>query len=379
MRSQTFSRRLSLVVSAILFGAVAGCSNSDKDTPGHLEGQLEAPASVSEAADGRFPRVKIVNVFEPPGESNVRSSFKLAENTGLIGTEESGDVFKTVDSGMTWAKQIDGGDLWGLDDVRNYLRADDGYLYITTSEPALVCRSLDEGASWEVLARPKASRTVGIVQLDNGAMLVGLRRAEQLQTSIIRSDNYFESYEWIPVSEETPPQNTTCFHNLGGAEVLVGVGYEASGKIYKSTEHGRTWEKKADYPEARDMMWFFEEAGKVYLLASGVSTLYVSDDRGETWKKHRQFWEKGFLGMSQPFEYGGKRYVLMTGTDQTRKPYRHVILISDDQAETWYEWIELDQDETGGASNLAVLSESRIVAGTGNHSAQGKAFTLQVE
>lgn len=360
-----------LVLAALL----VSCS----DGGGVEEVGVKVPKPASEAGAGRFPQVGIVNVFEPPGESNVRSSFRLAENAGLIGTEETGDIFKTVDGGMTWVKQVDGGDLWGLDDVRNYLRADDGNLYITTSEPALVCRSADEGASWEVLARPQSSRTVGMVQLDNGTMLVGLRRAEQLQTSIVRSDDYFESFEWTPVSDEKPPQNTTCFHNLGGAEVLVGVGYEASGKIYKSTDYGRTWEKKADYPEARDMMWFFEEAGKVYLLASGVSTLYVSEDRGETWRKHRQFWEKGFLGMSQPFEYGDKRYVLMTGTDQTQKPYRHVILISDDQAETWYEWIELDQDVTGGASNLAVLSDSRIVVGTGNHSAQGKAFTLQVE
>ncbi|MDQ8181567.1 sialidase family protein [Pelagicoccus sp. SDUM812005] len=379
MTVENTPKLLSCLAASTLAFLLAACTPSEEAAVGYVEPGVEAPLSISDAAPGRFPEVSIANVFEPPGESNVRSSFRLAENVALIGTEETGDVFKSSDGGETWTKQIDGGDLWGLDDVRNYLRADDGNLYITTSEPALVCRSEDEGASWEVLARPQSSRTVGIVQLDNGDLLVGLRRAEQLQTSIVRSDNYFESFEWVPVSDEKPPQNTTCFHNLGGPNVLVGVGYEASGKIYKSTDHGRTWEKKADYPEARDMMWFFESDGKVYLLASGVATLYVSDDEGESWRKHRQFWEKGFLGMAQSYQKGGKDYLLLTATDQTKKPYRHVVLISDDQTKTWYEWIELDQDVTGGASNLAVLSETRIVAGTGNHSAQGKAFTLQVE
>ncbi len=86
-----------------------------------------------------------MSVFEPPGESNVRSSFGLGEGAGLIGTEESGDVFKTTDGGNSWRKVWDGSEAWEIQDVRNYLRAQDGHSYITTSEPALVARSTDEG------------------------------------------------------------------------------------------------------------------------------------------------------------------------------------------------------------------------------------------
>lgn len=135
---------------------------------------------VAAAASGRFPRIEVVNVFEPPGESNVRSSFQLGEGAGLIGTEETGDIFKTEDDGMSWRKVWDGGDVWDIQDVRNYVRAQDGHLYITTSEPspALIARSTDEGESWKIVARAEASRTVGLVELDSGTMLVGLRRSE---------------------------------------------------------------------------------------------------------------------------------------------------------------------------------------------------------
>lgn len=46
----------------------------------------------------RFPAVEIAHTFSPPGESNVRSSVKLADGVALIGTEEIGDVFKTTPS-----------------------------------------------------------------------------------------------------------------------------------------------------------------------------------------------------------------------------------------------------------------------------------------
>ena len=101
----------------------------------------------------RFPKVEVAGVFEPTGESNVRSSFQLTEGVGLIGTEESGDIFKSEDSGMTWRKVWDGGDSWKIWDVRNFIRAADGFLYITTTEPALTGIS-SKPAIWRVFSSP---------------------------------------------------------------------------------------------------------------------------------------------------------------------------------------------------------------------------------
>ncbi|MCH6257209.1 hypothetical protein MLD52_11675 [Puniceicoccaceae bacterium K14] len=340
---------------------------------------IEPALSIAKADPGRFPDVKIVNIFEPEGESNVRSSFRVSENVALIGTEETGDMFKSEDGGKNWRKIIDGADSWGIMDIRNFIRAQNESIYLTTSEPGIVCRSEDDGETWQIVAAAAATRTVGLVELDNGTILTGLRRASKKQTSLIRSEDYFDTVKWVSVSDEEPPQNVTCFHNLGGSEVLAGVGFQGTGKIYKSVDYGLTWEKKADYPEARDMMWFFQDGGKVFIAASGIATLFSSSDNGETWSQYRQFWEKGFLGMSATLEKNGKTYRLLTATDQRKKPYRHVVLISDDHGKSWFEWIELIQDQSGGASNIAVLSDNRVIVGTGNHSAQGRAFTLQVD
>ncbi len=335
-----------------------------------------------------LPTVEVVNVFEPTGESNVRSSFRLGEGSALIGTEETADIFRTDDGGMSWNKVFDGGDAWGIADVRNYIRAQDGNIYITTTEPALVGRSSDNGDTWEIVYRAPASRTVGLKQLDNGTILVGLRRSENNKTSIIRTEDYFKTTEWIPVSPDEPRQNTTCFGYWGGPEVLVGVGYEGSGKIYKSSDFGRTWNKKADIEGPRDMMDFFKAGDTIYALTSAIGTLYKSIDGGETWEKAHQFWTNGFLGQCLPFEWKGKTYHIISATDQSESVYRHLVMISADNGQTWTEWANLvseamglvksSKDSGGGASNLAVIGKDRIIVGVGNHAVQGRVYTLKV-
>ena len=373
------------LVPVIIF--IAGCGHVAHTVhatdaaaePDQAEVGITVPAPVSEAEPGRFPFVEIANVYLPEGESNVRSSFKLHDGVGLFGTEETGDIYKTEDAGMTWRKVWDGGDRWGIMDVRNYIRAQDGHLYITTTEPATVAKSTDEGESWHLVAAATSSRTVGLVQLDDGAILVGLRRAFKKRISILRTEDHFETVDkWIPLSDTDPPQNVTCFGYWGGTPVLAGIGYEGSGKIFISTDSGLTWTKKAEIEEARDLMDFFKSGENIFVLVSGVASLYKSTDGGETWNKAKQFWEKGFLGQCIPYERDGKTYWLIAATDQRVKPYRHVVLISDDGGDSWYEWIELVEDTSGGASNISIFSDDTVIVGTGNHSAQGRAFTLKV-
>jgi photosystem II stability/assembly factor-like uncharacterized protein len=342
-----------------------------------VQGEINPPGPVSTAEPGRFPEVKIVNIFEPEGESNVRSSFQLGEDRGLIGTEETGDIFKTEDAGMSWRKVCDGEERWSIMDVRNFLRAQNGHLFITTSEPALVIRSVDEGERWDVVAGAKASRTVGLVQLESGTMLVGLRRALNDRISIIRSEDYFDSVAWVPLSDTEPRQNVTCFGYWGGQTVLAGVGFEHSGKVYKSTDDGNSWRKTGEFPEARDLMGFFKTDEDIYVMASGVATLYRSSDDGESWHEARKFWDKGFLGPCRRIMHDGKAHWVMVATDQTELPYRHLLLISDNPGKEWFEWIELMTDASGAANNIAMLNANTLVVGTGNHSAQGRAFTLQ--
>ena len=368
-----FPLRPHLLLSFLLFAGLSGMLSTTASSSARVP---SAPGGGE--ASGRYPGVEVVGTFEPAGESNVRSSFRLAEGAGLIGTEETGDIFKTTDAGRTWRKVWDGGEYRGIQDVRNFIRAADGSLFITTSEPALVARSTDEGESWSVVAEPKSSRTVGLVELDSGVILAGLRRSENGWTSIVRSDDGFSTFAWIPFSTTEPRQNVTCFGYWGGSTVLAGVGYEGPGRIYRSLDEGLSWEKMTDLPGARDLMNFFRTNGAVHVLASGVATIYRSGDDGATWTPTHRLWPRGFLGQVVRLDWGGRTLLLLAATDQSEAVYRHVVMISDDDGESWTEWIELATDTSGAASNLSVLAGDTVVVGTGNHSNQGRVYTLRV-
>jgi photosystem II stability/assembly factor-like uncharacterized protein len=327
----------------------------------------------------RLPTATITHTFEPPGESNVRSSITLAPGVALIGTEETADIYKTTDHGHTWRKTADAGDLFDAADIRNFLRAHDHTLYATTSEPALILKSTDEGETWSVAARAPASRTVALTQLDDGTLLAGLRRSQNDRISILRSTDGFHTFEHIPLSDTLPRQNTTDLLELGQGVVIAAVGFEGPGRIFKSTDNGSTWTQTAEFPDARDLMHLFTANNRLFVSASGIATLYASDDQGDTWYPHHQQWPQGFLGETATLTLNHHAYLILSATDQRTRPVRHVLLISPDQGDTWREWIQLATDHTGGASNLTALNPHTLVVGTGNHAAQGRAYTLTAQ
>lgn len=70
---------------------------------------------------------------------------------------------------------------------------------------------------------------------------MGLRRSENNKISLVRSSDYFKTTETIVLDDDLPRQNTTCLIDLGKDNVLCGVGYQASGKIFRSSDSGKTW------------------------------------------------------------------------------------------------------------------------------------------
>lgn len=230
-----------------------------------------------------------------------------------------------------------------------------------------------------MLARAQSSRTVWLVELNSGTMLVGLQRSENDRTSILRSTNAFKSFDGIKGMPVGPRQNVACFGYWGGEDVWAGIGYEGSGKLFHLAPEGKNWPQKADFPEAPDLMDFFRYGNDLYVLASGIATLLKSSDGGETWTMGRQIWSKGPLGQCGPITWEGQIFRTMAATNQTEKLYRYVGLIAADPAGKWTEWIELGRDTRGGASNVAQLTGNRFVVGTGNHATRGRADTLKIK
>jgi len=343
-----------------------------------LQGGCRQEGTKTKPEGGELPSFEITGVFEPEGESNVRCSFALNKEEALIGTEETADVYWSKDQGKTWEKVFDAGEAYDAADVRRILRADDGNLYASTSGQGDILRSTDEGKTWERINSIPAWRTVGIEQLDNGVFLIGARKDESGKTSIYRSTDYCQTLNHIPI--DTPEQqNVTTFEDLGDGRVLAGIGFDGSGKVFLSEDHGQSWRQTADFKGTKDLLDFIVFEGTLFASTKSEATLYKSDDGGETWEKAYQVWDKGFLGTFDLLETNGQSIPLLSGTDQRNAEiFHHYIIASLNQGKTWKPWILLHSDVTGGASNLTVLNKEVILAGTGNHSAQGRLHTIRL-
>ncbi|MFO7724323.1 MAG: sialidase family protein [Oceanipulchritudo sp.] len=329
-------------------------------------------------AEVPMPGYAIVGVLEPEGESNVRCGFALPGEHILIGTEETADVYKSEDGGRRWRKTFDAGDAFEAQDIREMIRAGDGALYASTSGKGDILKSLDGGESWQMANTIAAWRTVGILELSDGTLLAGARMDESGETSVYWSRDGFATLTRVglPTLEQ---QNVTCFHDLGGGRVLAGIGFDGTAKIHKSEDSGKSWREVADLEGTYDIFDFTEAAGGLLASTKSTATIYRSGDGGESWVPHFQAWEKGFLGTFARFEWQGHRYLVLSGSDQ-RDPdrYRHCLLISRDGGETFEEWIELMASGSGGASNVTMAGKETLVVGVGNHSVQGRAFTVRL-
>ena len=316
--------------------------------------------------------------FLPPRESNVRCSLKLSDGVAIIGTEETADIYKTTDNGINWTKKLDANDEWNISDIRFFIRAQDNSLMCTTTRYGDILRSTDEGENWVRWSHIPADRSVGIVQISNGVILVGPRRADSENSSVFRSIDNGQNFTEITLQDLQ--QNTTCFIDLGDGNVLAGVGYDGTAKVFKSTDYGLNWSMKADFDGTIDIMDFVEDEGVIYASTKSNAEIYKSTDNGDSWSLHHKFWDQGFLGMFAKLTWNGQDYLLLSGSDQTTR-YIHKVLISKDHGATWIEWLTvLDTKDAGGASNIAVIDDAQttVIVGTGNHATKGRVHIIHV-
>lgn len=235
----------------------------------------------------------------------------------LIGTEETADTYKSTDAGRTWRKTFDAGEAYEAQDFRFYIRAADGSLFASTSGEGDLLHSTEAGESWERISTIPAWRTVGLIQLTDGTLLTGARKDESGETSIYRSTDGFETLERVGLDNEVQ-QNVTAFHDLGEGIVLAGIGFDGTAKVYRSTDAGLSWTRVADFEGTSDIFDFIEVDGMLYTTTKSTAKVYRSIDQGQTWSEHVQLWDRGFLGTFARFDWRGREYLLLAGTDQRR-------------------------------------------------------------
>lgn len=163
-----------------------------------------------------------------------------------------------------------------------------------------------------------------------------------------------------------------------GTLVLPSQGRDENQRVFSniiySKDHGKTWQCSEGYNSGTNECAIVElEDGSIILNGrdsqhrSSKRGVAVTKDLGKTWQKHptdhKALIEPTCMAslIEHAYEYDGKKLLLFSNPDSTKKRHRMTIKASLDDGMTWPEGRRLLLDEFGGAySSLASVDKDSV-------------------
>jgi photosystem II stability/assembly factor-like uncharacterized protein len=364
--------------------ADAGPDSAGKDRTSDLSADAgapdgaDAPRPAPDAREAGVPdhppvllKATAQEALRPPGESNIRSVWKASDTVVLLGTEETADIYRSTDSGLSFTKVEDAFARWRSADVRAFVRISDGSILATTSRGGNVLRSTNDGATWSRLSAIDAERSLDIIEAGS-VLLCGSRRTASHATSVFRSTDRGRSWTEV-VLDAKRWQNVESLIHLGDGVVLAGVGgmeTEGVARIFRSQDYGKTWQRITEIPSENDVMQFLRVDGRILASFRDHAEIFASDDGGSTWSRVVQFAPVGQISPIAFFTLAGTEYVLTCGTtaQQATGPFTAHIWISADRGRSFSELLTLRNAPTRfGCWSVVQVDGTTLLAATGNH------------
>lgn len=258
------------------------------------------------------------------GRSNASTGVPSQPGTFYFGSV-GGGVWKTTDSGETWANVTDGFLATASVGAIAVSPSDPNVIYVGMGEHAVrgvmtshgdgVYKSTDAGRSWTHMGLPR-SRAISRIRIhpdDPDHVYVGVQGAPHGPTEergVYRSSDGGDSWEKVLFVSESAgvsdldmdPTNPRILYAAFWDHLRtpweVRSGGEGSG-VHKSSDGGNTWELIGDdpetgFPELKGKMSVAVSADpdRLYVLveADPKGGLYRSDDAGKTWSLVNETW-----------------------------------------------------------------------------------------
>lgn len=226
----------------------------------------------------------------------------LGNDQVLVGSRNPhpGQLFRSDDLGKTW-QQLEA---TIPDEITCLMSGDDGRVYLLTGTSQFY-RSEDAGATWQHLAQVSSN----------------------------------EPYHWFKLSYgiAVTPEGT----------VLLSDTAESGGHVYRSTDHGVSWQDLG--PISPHALYRFEHTADGILVNGWHGEVYKSTDDGQTWRLTERLTDSPLYAT----EYLGDGVNLQASEDGR-------IFISKDAGESWREL----EDQTEAADDFAVLGSSVVLLST---------------
>lgn len=266
-----------------------------------------------------------------PYQYDLLKIFFYGENFGWIGTA-NGRVLITTNGGEDWNESLIQSDFTYFDAIY-FTTPSVGHISAGKYRAVYILKTTDGGLTWikkDSLVSPTTSSRWYAIDFynENLGVVVGDKKDAQRYTtdggqtwlkSTPINDNFFrdqKAVKWL---------NSTDVISLGEGNEYWGV----VTPIYKSTDGGKNWIKKTQYPQnnydrIKDV-YFKNSLEGIAVGNNGFSLAYITrtTDGGETW--YASFLTYSF-GLKAIAGFNNKLIVLGTGSH---------ILISDDFGQTW--------------------------------------------
>ncbi|MFC2131852.1 T9SS type A sorting domain-containing protein [Bacteroidota bacterium] len=255
------------------------------------------------------------NNNKPPDK---RISALAMKNDLFFSSLPAEGCYISSDKGKTWTKSSTG--LFMVGTINKYLVHPNGDIFAVSDWDG-ICRSTDNGATWETELIPEYKEAYDIIYSQNGEMFASVKdggvykstdnginwvdfnsgldeRAYRLASNgmfvyaVSYNEYIYKSSIQVPEWEELDPEvgekTFSCIAIGDNGEILAGT-YENG--IYKSNDLGESWDGINEGMETAKISNIYVNEGNLYTCVFGDG-VHLSDDIGNSWEDFNEGFEE---------------------------------------------------------------------------------------
>jgi photosystem II stability/assembly factor-like uncharacterized protein len=204
----------------------------------------------------------------------------LSTGTFVLGAKGSlAKLWRSTDGGYTWIANYASRKMW--DDVPiSIVQLADGSVVCSMSPSGKICRSIDDGETWNMIYQFKHEMGKLIHTTENTMIIDTVYRGDPNRFYISYDGGYtWTSLKWTLLDKDLANDIFDLFH-IPDTDVILAVSPRRH-EVYRGSEYGAVWGEPTNLVSG--YMCTFAYMSSIAFLSTGVGTIRHSFDHGVSW------------------------------------------------------------------------------------------------